>query len=63
MKKITLRGSKTFWLAVPKGPTAKVEDPRCFTSRAMAEHMIDHRTEGWDGWKLLQVAAFAEHRP
>lgn len=63
MKKTHLRGTQTFWLAVPRGKPAANRLPVAFQTQREAVHFVDHRTEGWGGWRLVQAAAFAEYRP
>jgi hypothetical protein len=62
MKKRRLVGHKSYWLVVPRAALVNMR-PLVFPTRRLAEHFIDHRVEGWDGWRLLQAAAWAEHRP
>lgn len=63
MKTKRLRGSKKYWLVVAKQAELQSEAPPPFPKRWLAVHFIDHRVEGWDGWRLLEVAVTAEVRP
>lgn len=47
-----------FWLVIRRGEPTNMH---AFPTKRLAEHFIDHRTEGWDGWRLLSVEALAEY--
>lgn len=66
MKKRSLTGSKTYWVAQSRD---NVADAFAFRTREGAVHFIDHRVEGWatgnagHGWALFQCAAWAQWQP
>ena len=61
MRKKTLAGSQVFWIVQSKSYLDDAPNILAFRTKREAEHFIDHRVEGYDGWRLLQTSAFAEY--